>query len=152
MAVSNDDVWQVLTSYPRIYLACHTRHVRRRSSAQGLSAQDGTILVHLDRVRPFTPGALATHLGLAKSSLSPVLARLARLGYLTRQARPGDARVVDLRLTASGRTAARSSSVLDQVRVRRLLAQLSPADRRRAVEGLALLAHAADNAPERGRA
>lgn len=38
----------VQIAYPQIYLACHTRHTRARSSAFRLSARDSSLLVHLD--------------------------------------------------------------------------------------------------------
>lgn len=144
MAVAPDDVWRVQTAYPRIYLACHTRHERRRTSATRLSPSDATVLVHLDRPRPFTPSALAAHLGRGRPAVSASLKRLVALDYVHRRPRAGDARVADLVLTASGRSAVRASSVLDAARVARVLAQLPPADRRRAIDGLSLLAEAAD--------
>lgn len=144
MAVAPDDIWHVQVAYPRIYFACHTRHERRRTSATRLSPTDATVLVHLDRPRPFTPSTLATHLGRGRPAVSASLKRLVALGYVQRRQRAGDGRVADLVLTAIGRSAVRASSVLDAIRVGRVLAQLRPADRRRAIEGLQLLAQAAD--------
>lgn len=146
MPVSRDDVWRIQTAYPRIYLACHTRHERRRSSSSRLSASDATVLVHLDRPTPFTPSELAEHLGTGRSAVSASLKRLVTLGYLQRRPRRGDARVADLELTDRGREAVRRSSVLDADRIGQVLTQLTPLERRRAVSGLLLLAAAADRA------
>lgn len=145
MTVSPDDVWRVQTAYPKIYLACHTRHQRRRSSPARLSPSDATVLVHLDRPTPFTPSELAAHLGRGRSTVSASLSRLVTLGYLMRDPRSTDARVADLRLTAQGRAAVRASSVLDATRVALVLGGMSPADRRTAVAGLCLLGQAADD-------
>jgi DNA-binding MarR family transcriptional regulator len=99
------------------------------------------ILGHLDEDAPWTPGALASHMGVAPSTMTETIDRLERLGHVER-ARRG--RETEVRLTAKGAEAMAASSVLDAGRVRDLLARLAPGDRRRAIEGLALLAAAAD--------
>ena len=129
--------------YPQIYLACHVRHVRRASTEWQLSSQDSSILVHLNQRRGMSPRVLASHLGVAPSTLSAAIARLARLGYLTNTVASGDKRKRQLRLTALGAEAMSSTSVLDTVRVRNLLKKLSARERDLAVEGLRLLAQAA---------
>jgi hypothetical protein len=53
---------------------------------------------------------------------------------------------VHVRLTTAGVRIKEASSVLDPERVQRLVSKLSADDRRRAIEGLALLAHAAEAA------
>ena len=131
------------TCYPKIYLACHTRHVRAASSANGLSPRDSTLLAHLDERRPVTPGELARHLGIGKSTLSAAVKRLRALGYIAVAEDPRDRRSFLLRLGSRGAAAMRESSVLEPARVRRLLAALSPDARRAALHGLELLAGAA---------
>ena len=129
--------------YPQIYLACHADHVRARSTAFRLSAQDSALLAHLDEDSPMLAGDLARHLGISASSLSAAIKRLGGLGYLERRPRPRDRRQVDLHLTARGAEAMASTSVLDRRRVEGVLATLSAAQRKRAVAGLATLAAAA---------
>jgi hypothetical protein len=51
-AVSNRDVRLVQVAYPQIYFACHTRHLRRASSATQLSPADSTLLAHLEQLTP----------------------------------------------------------------------------------------------------
>ncbi len=131
------------TCYPKIYLACHTRHVRAASSANGLSPRDSTLLAHLDERRAVTPGELARHLGIGKSTLSAAIKRLRELGYVLVAADPRDRRNALLRLGPRGAAAMRETSVLEPSRVRRLLAALGPDDRRAALHGLELLAGAA---------
>jgi DNA-binding MarR family transcriptional regulator len=143
MPVSNRDVWLVQVAYPQIYFACHTRHVRRSSTTTQLSSTDSTLLAHLDEDEAVRPTALAKHLGLAASTLSAAVARLAALGYVV-QGRDGkDGRAIDLRLSAKGAAAMQASSVLDSARVKRMLDQLKAGERKRALEGLALLGQAA---------
>ena len=43
-----DPVGQVLELYPKIFFACHTRHVRDPSTRRVLSAHQASILDHLD--------------------------------------------------------------------------------------------------------
>ena len=76
------DVRILQTCYPQIYLACHTRHARRRSGSSGISATDSTLLAHLDEPEPTRPGALARHLGIGRRRVAiggiELLARAAR--------------------------------------------------------------------------
>ena len=141
--MSARDVRLVQTCYPQIYLACHTRHTRAASSPQRLSPRDSTLLAHLDEKEPTTPSALARHLGVGAPTMSAAVKRLLRLGYIEQERDPQDARRVRLRLGARGAAAMRDSSVLEAARVRRMLAKLPPADRRAALDGLAILARAA---------
>lgn len=132
----------VQVAYPQIYLACHTRHVRRRSSSTGLSPADSSLLAHLDETRPIRPTALARHLGVAASTLSAAITRLTAHGYIIQHRDDADRRAVGLLLSIKGARAMQASSVLESVRVRRVLERLTAAERARALEGLALLARA----------
>jgi DNA-binding MarR family transcriptional regulator len=138
-----EDVFEVQRLFPQIYLACHVDHVRAASTSWNLSSHDASILVHLDRENAVAPRTLATHLGVAPSTLSAAIARLSGLGYLTSQPAPSDKRQRELRLTAHGAEAIASTSVLDEKRVRKLLDRLNPEERAAAVRGLQLLAQAA---------
>jgi DNA-binding MarR family transcriptional regulator len=137
------DVARIQRWYPQIYLACHTRHERRASSAHRLSPRDSSLLAHLDDREPITPTELARHVGIGKPTLSAALKRLVRLGYVDASKHEGDRRVVHLRLAPAGAAAMQGGSVLETARVRRLLKALTPAERRTALAGLSLLAKAA---------
>ena len=147
----DDDVFEVQRLYPQIYLACHKDHVRAVSTKFRISSQDASILVHLDRETGLSPRALATHLGVAASTLSAALARLSDLGYLTNTPSESDRRKRELLLTARGAEAISNTSVLDAERVRAMLNQLKPEERKAAVRGLALLAKGAKSAKQEGR-
>lgn len=146
MPVTDRDVRMVQVAYPQIYFACHTRHVRRASTATRLSATDSTLLAHLDERQGVRPTALARHLGVAASTLSAAIARLAKLGYVVQRSDAKDRRAIELLLSEKGAAAMQASSVLESARVKRMLAKLTPAERRRALEGLGLLAKAARKA------
>ena len=136
-------VLEVQRYYPQIYLACHVDHVRTRSTRWRLSSKDSSILSHLDTERPMSPRELASHLGVAASTLSATIARLERLGYLVSAAPDKDRRQRELRLTERGAEAMASTSVLDAGKVAELLGRLSAKQRAEAVRGLGLLARAA---------
>ena len=143
--MSADDVFAVQRLYPQIYLACHVDHVRAVSTEWRISSQDASLLVHLDVEIAVSPRELAKHLGVSPSTLSAAIARLEKLGYLSIKASEQDKRRRELRLTQRGAAAIGSTSVLDAKRVRTMLNQLTAAERKRALEGLHLLARAARN-------
>jgi DNA-binding MarR family transcriptional regulator len=139
----NDDVLEILRCYPQVYLACHVDHVRKRSNEYGLSSNDSSILAHLHVTRSMSANDLARHLRVRPSTLSAALKRLEDLRYIQRDETPQDRRKKYLLLTERGLRAMVATSVLDEGRVHELLDQLDPAARRRAVDGLAILASAA---------
>lgn len=147
--MKNDLVFRVQRDYPRIYLACHVDHVRARSSTHGISSRDASLLAHLDASDAQTAGELAAHLGIAASTLSATLTRLESLGYVDRVRSTTDRRFVAPKVTAQGRTAVAGTSVLNAERVAEALERLTPAERKRAADGLALLAKAASTIKRR---
>jgi DNA-binding MarR family transcriptional regulator len=149
MSVSNRDVMAVQRYYPQIYLACHTRHQRRRSNPASLTATESSISALRCAKTPLRAATLARHLGVSPSSLSAVIKRLVAHGYIVRQQDPKDRRVAGLRLSPLGNRAMQASSVLETRRVARLLERLSAPDRIRALAGLQLLADAARGLTQR---
>ena len=141
--MTDDEVYEVQRLYPQIFVACHVDHVRAVSTRWRVSSQDASILVHLDREFGLSPRALAGHLGVAPSTLSAALARLAKLGYLTSKPNENDRRQRELRLTSRGVEAISATSVLNAERVRAMLSNLTPDEKKAALRGLALLAQAA---------
>jgi DNA-binding MarR family transcriptional regulator len=142
-AMTDDDAFEILRAYPQIYLACHVEHRTRGSSKSGLTSRDAAFLAHLGDPGGTGPAELARHLGIAGSTLSAALARLAAHGLVRIDPDPADGRRRIVLLTEAGRKVVASGSVLDPGRVAALLARLAPAERRKAVEGLKLLAAAA---------
>src|SRR5919202_6226994 len=126
---ARDPVARLLADYPRIYLACHRRHVRDEATGALLSAHQASILDHLDAVDPTTLSDLAQHLGVTPGTMSVAVDRLVRGGYVTRTVDSADRRRVQLRLSESGVRIKRASSVLDPDLVRDLLSRLSDRER-----------------------
>ena len=143
MADMPDFARQVLALYPRIYFACHTRHVRDPETRRLLSRHQASILDHLDEIDPTTVNELARHMGVTAATMSLGLDRLERKGYVARARDGRDRRRVHVRLTSAGVRIRDSASVLDPSRVESLLARLTIAERHEAIRGLALLASAA---------
>ena len=137
------DVLAVLRAYPQLYHACHVEHRTRASAPDGLTSRDAGLLAHIDWTDGVSPARLARHLGIVPSTLSAALTRLAAQWLVAMAADPKDARRRRVRLTDHGRAAVAAGSVLDADRLAAVLARLDGADRRKAVEGLSLLAGAA---------
>ena len=136
-------VERVIELYPRIFHACHSRHVRDAKTREAVSTNQARVLDHLDDVEPTSLLGLARHMGVSASTMSLTVDRLVRRGYVTRSRDAADRRVVNLRLTAAGARLRDAQSVLDPMRVRAMILRLAPEDREDAVRGLTLLARAA---------
>lgn len=134
----DDVVHAVQRAYPQVYLACHTRHQRKQTTAHRLSQRDASILAHLSASRPVTPTALAAHLGISKSTMSEALKRLVSLGFAQRATE----RTAAVLLSPKGRQAVADTSVLETARLRAIIAALSPAEREAVSHGLTTLAQA----------
>jgi DNA-binding MarR family transcriptional regulator len=134
---------RVLTLYPRIFFACHTRHVRDERSGKVLTSHQASILDHLDERHALTVTALAEHMGVTPGTMSIHLDRLEAMGFVSRQRSARDGRQLELRLTPDGVRVRDDKSVLDPALVERMLSQLTAAGRREAIHGLSLLAGAA---------
>ena len=132
----------MLEAYPRVYFACHTRHVADPASGDAVSAHQASILDHLDEVDAMSVTDLAGHMGVTVATMSLAIDRLERRKYVRRERDPKDRRRVLLRVTPAGVQLREAKSVLDPVRVEQVLAHLSPADREAALDGLRLLARA----------
>lgn len=132
----------ILNAYPQVYLACHTRHHRKRSTAHRLSARDSSVLAHLDARRPTSPTRLAAHLGVARSTLSEALKQLTALGYTVqsrRKAMAGERGGMAILLTSKGATAMQETSVLEAERLRNVLMRLTAGELRTVARGMSIL-------------
>ena len=145
-----DQVAQLLNFYPRIYFACHMRHVQDPKRNRVLSSHQASVLDHLDKIEPTGLLALAAHMGVTASTMSLMIDRLARGGYVIRERDAKDGRRVNLRLTEAGVRIKSQQKVLDPVRVRAVLGELTAAEREEALHGLELLARASAQAMQKG--
>jgi DNA-binding MarR family transcriptional regulator len=133
-----------LDCYPKVFLACHRTHVRDERTRRVLSSHQAAVLDHLDAVETTHLHELAAHLGVTPSSMSLMIDRLERGGYVRRSRDARDARRVKLRLTQAGARIKEQQKVLDPHLVAAMLQRLTPAQRESALGGLRVLAAAAE--------
>ncbi len=140
--MSQGEVDAVLRCYPLIYFACHRRHVRDPQGKAVLSAHQASVLDHLDELEGTSLLELARHMGVTASTMSLMVDRLERGGYVRRERSREDGRRVDVRLTRAGVRIKQQQNVLEPELVSAMLERLEPARRREALSGLELLAEA----------
>ena len=143
MPSAADAARDLMTLYPRIYFACHQRHVKDPLTQRLLSRHQASVLDHLDEQDAVTLNGLARHMGVTPATMSLTIDRLERKGYVARLRDTADRRRVNVRLTAAGVRVRDASSVLDPALVDSLMERLGPSDRDAAIRGLTLLADAA---------
>lgn len=137
-------VRRLLDAYPKIFFACHVKHVRDPEAGKGLSAHQAGILDHLDDVEPTSLMTLAGHMGVTGSTMSLTMDRLVRGGYVVREKDPTDGRKVCLRLTPAGVRIKSMQKVLDPDAVSAMLTGLSAEECEAGLHGLEILAQAAE--------
>jgi len=76
---------------------------RQLSVRHSLTGPQLVCMRQLDQSGPMTPGQLAREISLSPATISGILDRLERRGYLTRQRRPEDKRQVLVELTHDGK-------------------------------------------------
>lgn len=136
-------VQQIQSLYPRIYMACHVEHIKRRSSDESISARDASILAHLSEAYFQSPKNLANHMNIAASTMSEALHHLVSLGYVAFKTDDNDARQTIFTITQQGNDAIAENSVLDASKITKLLETMPKSDHQKVVSGLKLLADAA---------
>lgn len=139
-----EEVSKLMDFYPRIYFACHVRHVRDPENERKLTANQASVLDHLDMEDPVTLFDLATHMGVTPSTMSITLRRLIDMGYVSNSKDEKDSRRRKIRLTKDGARIKSAKSVLDPERVSAILERLTDDERKMALDGLGLLAFASD--------
>jgi DNA-binding MarR family transcriptional regulator len=139
-----DGMRRLLASYPKIYLACHRRHLRNDESGRKLTQHQASILDHLDSSHPLTISELARHLDVTQSTMSIQVTRLERAGYVHRSHDDNDRRRIRASLTAAGLRVQEQNSVLDPDLVREMFSLLRPEEAELGLAGLELLARAAE--------
>jgi MarR family transcriptional regulator, organic hydroperoxide resistance regulator len=136
-------IQRMLNAYPDIFLACHRRHLRADQSGKGITERQASVLDHLDPARPTTLSKLAEHMGVSRSAMSIIVARLVRGGYVVQSRDYQDRRLVRLTLSAAGVRVKAEHSVLDPELLRRMLERMPAADLESSLRGLESLARQA---------
>lgn len=134
----------VMRALPRVNDVLRTRSLVDAASGSTLTSHQLRLIAALDADDPTMVGELAEFMGVTPSTMSLNLGRLEAAGFLTRSRDPDDRRVINVRLSERGLRARRSIALVDPDRVDALLSLLGSEDRRQALDGLSLLAAAAD--------
>lgn len=100
-----------------------------RLAGLGLRASEINVLANLARAQPVSVGALAAATATRPTTLTSVLDRLARRGYLTRDTDPADRRSFLVSLTGPGQAAARQVAAAVRDLEKQALAGVTPAQR-----------------------
>ena len=137
------DVFAIQRLYPKLYVACHTTHGRSSDATSSITARECAVLSHLCIDPTLSAARLARHLGVGRSTLSDLTARMVEQKFLRSLQDPHDERKRRLTVLPEGMAAMSAISVLDGHRVGEVLARLTPLQRSKAIEGLTLLAEAA---------
>jgi DNA-binding MarR family transcriptional regulator len=131
---------RLLDAYPAIFLACHRQHVREDEAGKAVTEHQASVLDHLHATRPTTLSKLAEHMGVSRSTMSIMAARLVRGGYITRHRDKNDARCVDLTLTQTGARIKEQNTVLEPELMRKMFHLMPAGELETALQGMECLA------------
>jgi len=134
---------------PGVVLALHRathatlQALATRLAGLDLPASEINVLANLGARHPLTVGALATATATRPTTLTSVLDRLARRGYVVREVDPADRRSFLISLTPAGQRAAGTVSAAVRELEQGALTRVSPVHR----AGFFAVIHALSEAP-----
>jgi DNA-binding MarR family transcriptional regulator len=131
---------RLLDAYPAIFLACHRQHVRDDETGKTITEHQASVLDHLHATRPMTLSKLAEHLGVSRSTMSIMVARLVRGRYIARNHDRNDARCVGLTLAPAGVRVKEQNTVLDPELVKEMFRSMPAQELEAALQGIEGLA------------
>lgn len=114
-----------------------------------LTPQQFHFLRVLDTQGPLSITALQQHLEGAQSTVSEMVARLARLGYVVKRRDPADRRAVKVAITPAARAVLKARQNEFRVRSQRILTALSPDEQERWIEAVETLVTLMERAVDR---
>ena len=146
------DIVHALSALARVLHACRVAGVADPATGRRVTDKQLRTLRELDPADPVMVTELAEYLGVTVSTMSLNLGRLEAGGLVRRVRDPEDRRVMNVLLTPEGQRLVERAQALEPARIADVLGALLPEERRRALDGLALLAEAADRVVARGEA
>ncbi len=96
-------IWQ----FSRILSDCLSKAIRPIAKRYGITLAQAQVIFSIHRDKHSTVGSMAKRLGLARTNASAICKKLASMGFICRNRREDDERIVSLELTESGKNAAR---------------------------------------------
>lgn len=131
---------RLLDAYPAIFLACHRQHVRDDESGRTLTEHQASVLDHLSAEKAITVSRLAEHMGVGRSTMSIIVGKLVRQGFIARERNRKDRRTAGLRLTRAGMRIKEQNSILDPDLMREMFGLMRPHELESALQGVECLA------------
>ena len=101
-AANGASIWQ----FSRILNDCLTKALQPIVRRYGITQQQAQLLFSVHRNKNVTIGTLASRLGLARTNASAMCKKLSTMGFLRRNRRADDERIVSVSLTEMGQDAA----------------------------------------------
>ena len=135
---------RLLDAYPAIFLAAHRQHVRSDETGRAITEHQASVLDHLHRTRGMTLTKLSEHMGVGRSAMSIIVARLAHRGYIARKRDKSDARRVSLTLTRAGTRVKEQNTILEPELVREMFRLMPAKELELALQGVERLADSAN--------
>lgn len=118
-----------LASDLRVAVFLLTRRLRLESHLDDVTDSQLTVLLHLNRIGPQTPGQLAEFERVSGPSMNRTINALADAGWVCRVDDPADGRRVIVELTAAGAELARTTSKRRNAWLKEQLQSQGPEDR-----------------------
>ena len=128
MAKESDALDRVASDL-RVAAFLFTRRMRLESHLDDVTDSQLTVLMHLNRTGPQTPGQLAEFERVSAPSMNRTINVLADAGWVRRLDDPADGRRVLVEITAAGDELARTARKRRNAWLKTQLAPLDPADR-----------------------
>ncbi len=142
--IPKSDIETLLECYLRIYSACHVPSPARGKKSSSVSSNQAVVLDNLSLTRGVTVLNLASHMGVAPSTMSLTLDRLERGAFIKRIKDREDGRRTYVFLTPDGDRIKRGQKILEPERIAALLGNLTINKRKQAIAGLRNLMEAAN--------
>lgn len=117
---------------------------------QPLAVSEAHALMEIHAREPLSQARLASLIQLEKSTVSRLIRRLEEKGWIERRRAENDGRVIDLRLSPEGRTAAVDLSGAQAEKFARILANIPASEQREVLHSLRILVAAMEATTEKG--
>ena len=144
----SDDAQRLLDLLNALGSTTFRQMVWQRLSELDLTFAQSQVLFHVNDHPGCPMGDVAKAFGVTLPAVTHIVDRLAQKGLAARGAMPGDRRVNTLELTAAGRALAQELHATRTRAMEAILTRVSPAERRRIVNGVESLVDAAMRASE----
>lgn len=121
-------------------------HPEQTPCGKPISVAEAHALMELEKESVLTQHTLVTRLNLAKSTVSRLVGKLVKHGWVTKQPSPQDKRVAELHLTEAGQEVAQELAHARQAKFAHILTHIPDTQQAQVVQTLQLLTKAIQEA------